>query len=181
MNDDDPIIPFDSGFFSGDFRDLIKKIQNLMSDFIEKGNIPEEMEKIIKDLGNQSPFVWGFSFNKGSDGKPHIEQFGDFIKQLGFDLAPQMKKDEMQQSRVPIVDILKDTTSLTVIVELPGVEKKNIDINATEQTLKLKAFTASRKFRKNIKLPVPVIPNSAKAKFKNGVLEISFTRMQANS
>ncbi|MFZ3384381.1 MAG: Hsp20 family protein, partial [Candidatus Methanoperedens sp.] len=46
--------------------------------------------------------------------------------------------------------------------------------NATEKEVIIKAGTNERKYYKFIKTPVPVDPDSAAAKYNNGVLEVTF-------
>lgn len=173
MDDDDNSNPSDFGFFSGDFNDFIKNIQKMIEDLVQKGNLTEDIEKILEDLGNNSPFVAGFSFKRGPDEKPYIEQFGDLIKQFGFGLANQK---EATKDRAPIVDIIEEDQTIRIIIEMPGVEKRNIDLHSTETSLKIKANSQNWRYKKDIFLPCPVIPTSAKAVFKNGVLEITLKR-----
>jgi len=57
-------------------------------------------------------------------------------------------------------------------VEVPGVEKKDINLNATEDRLIISVDTPQRKYYKEVDLPAKVDPKSAKASYKNGVLEV---------
>ncbi|MHA1984147.1 MAG: Hsp20/alpha crystallin family protein, partial [Candidatus Hodarchaeales archaeon] len=64
-----------------------------------------------------------------------------------------------------------------VICELPGVEKDAIDLRTTESKMVLKATGENNRiYNKSLKFPSSVKPKIAKAKFKNGVLEIVFTK-----
>lgn len=176
MDDDDNSNPFDFGFFSGDFNDFIKNIQKMIEDLVQKGNLTEDIEKILEDLGNNSPFVAGFSYKRG-DGKSYIEQFGDLMKQFGFDnVASKINESNAAKDRAPIVDIIEENESIRVIIEMPGVEKRDIDLHSRETILKIKANSRNRRYKKDIFLPCPVIPTSSKAVFKNGVLEITLKR-----
>jgi HSP20 family protein len=58
-----------------------------------------------------------------------------------------------------------------VVADVPGVPKENIDVKVTERTVTIKAQN-ERKYYKVVELPVEVVPESAKASYKNGVLEI---------
>jgi len=63
-----------------------------------------------------------------------------------------------------------------VIAELPGVEKEDIDLRATETSLTISAESQHRKYYKELRLPTPVNPKSAKATYRNGVLEVSLPK-----
>ena len=177
MDDDDNSNPFDFGFFSGDFNDFVKNIQKMIEDLLQKGNLTEDIEKFLEDLGNNSPFVAGFSFKRGLDGKPYIEQFGDLMKQFGLgNVASKFNEKKAAKDRAPIVDIIEEDETIRVIIEMPGVEKRDIDLHSRETVLKIKANSTNRRYKKDIVLPCPVIPTSSKAVFKNGVLEITLKR-----
>jgi HSP20 family protein len=136
-----------------------------------------ELEKFFEDSQN-NPFVWGFSFNRGADGKPKFEQFGDFFKKMGFNKGPV---HEHERVREPLVDIIEEDTVLRVIVELPGVEKSQIDLSTKKKSVKIKAISDARTYKKIINLPVEVFPKTARAKFNNGVLEITLKRIEQAS
>ncbi|MFQ6077039.1 MAG: Hsp20 family protein, partial [Candidatus Bathyarchaeia archaeon] len=60
--------------------------------------------------------------------------------------------------------------------ELPGVEKDDIELHATERGLTISVDTESRKYYKELKLPAEVEPSSAKSSYRNGVLEVTLTK-----
>ncbi|MFV2015446.1 MAG: Hsp20 family protein, partial [Candidatus Heimdallarchaeota archaeon] len=49
--------------------------------------------------------------------------------------------------------------------------------STTELVIKIKAHSGTRTYKKEITLPTSIIPTSTKAKFNNGVLEITFQRV----
>jgi HSP20 family protein len=86
------------------------------------------------------------------------------------------------------VDISETENEIIVRADLPGFSKDEVSVNATENTLTIEAkhkeekkekgekyYTVERKFgsfRRVISLPVEVEPKKAKAKMKDGVLEV---------
>ena len=170
MTDDDNSPNFPNDFF--------KNIQKFIEDMLKNSDL-SDLEKFFEDGGfgaGNNPFVWGFSFNKGADGKPRFEQFGDFIKKMG--LKPQESGEDAQERvREPLTDVIEEDAIIRVIVELPGVEKNQINLSTTELTIKIKAQSETRMYKKEVKLPTPIIPKSSKAKFNNGVLEITLQRV----
>ncbi|MEM3511227.1 MAG: Hsp20/alpha crystallin family protein [Candidatus Jordarchaeales archaeon] len=89
----------------------------------------------------------------------------------------------------PLVHVETTPESVIVTADLPYVENKNdIRISATEDSLEFTANmkkevrfekwgtiqreTSFRKYRKFIRLPEKVVPEEAKATFKNGILQV---------
>ena len=64
---------------------------------------------------------------------------------------------------------------LRLLLEMPGVEKDEIQVDATEDRAIITAESAEKKYRAELGLQAPVRPDSGKAEYKNGMLEISFS------
>ena len=84
----------------------------------------------------------------------------------------------LQDQREPLVDVVEEGNKVKVVAELPGVEKKDIKLFATEKTLTLSVDTPSRKYYKKLELPEEADETMAKSTFKNGILEIVFEKRQ---
>jgi HSP20 family protein len=63
---------------------------------------------------------------------------------------------------------------------MPGIEKTDIEVNATESEVVIKAEGSGRKYYKSIVTPSPVDPDSANAKYNNGVLEVTLRLKESN-
>ena len=88
----------------------------------------------------------------------------------------------------PPVDVIDKKESIIVKVELPGIDKKDVKISLSENTLTVRGerkeeqevkkenYYCSERVRgsysRTIALPVDIDKSNAKASFKNGVLEI---------
>ena len=57
-------------------------------------------------------------------------------------------------------------------IDMPGVEKKDIDISVDEHSITVKSESNGRRYNYNRKFKPTVDVNSANATFKNGVLDI---------
>jgi HSP20 family protein len=133
----------------------------------------ELMEKMMHETGKE-PLVYGYSMHIGPDGIPHVEHFGN-IRQDGLEQIAGFPGPKDQDVREPFASSIIDEKNkeLCITVEMPGVRKEDIELNATENQLVIKADSNGRKYFKTITNPSPVVPDSAGAKYNNGVLEIT--------
>ena len=158
--------------FFGDVDDMFREMEKMMDEemksFTEK--VPKEYVKerklpdgsTVKELG---PFVYGYSMKIGPDGKPEIQEFGNLKK--GLKGPPQVKEE-----REPLVDIVETESEVRVVVELPGVEKTDIKLRGTEDSLEIAVDTPQYKYGKEVQLPAKVLVRDARSTYKNGVLEV---------
>jgi len=72
--------------------------------------------------------------------------------------------------------VIETDEEVQVIAEMPGVNKEDIELNATERELEIKAESENRRYYERVELPCEVIPDSAKARYNNGVLEVIFKK-----
>ncbi|MEM3400022.1 MAG: archaeal heat shock protein Hsp20 [Candidatus Micrarchaeia archaeon] len=149
--------------FDDDFDDFERRIREDMERFLE-GIFSRE----FSELSDEKPIVYGFSMRIDSEGKPTVHEFGNF--------NPRFKT--ISEEREPLVDVIEDKDMVTVIAEVPGVSKEDINLRATEDTLSIKVDTAERKYSKTVSLPCRIKPASAKATYKNGVLEVKLERQE---
>jgi HSP20 family protein len=76
-----------------------------------------------------------------------------------------------------LIDTIEQKDSYEVVAELPGVEKKDIKLHATEDSLEIRTENEKR-FFKEIPFDMPVKPETAKATYKNGVLSVRITKKE---
>lgn len=169
--------PTDKDPFFGDidrlFREMEKRMEDEFKEFTE--NVPKDYIKerklpdgsTAKEFG---PFVYGYSMKIGPDGKPEIQEFGNIKKSLK---GPQVKEE-----REPLVDVVDTETEIRVVVELPGVEKSDIKLHGTEDSLEISVDTPHYKYYKEVTLPSKVKVREAKSSYKNGVLEVILPKIE---
>jgi HSP20 family protein len=61
---------------------------------------------------------------------------------------------------------------------LPGVGKEKIRINAYENYIEINSEDPQRNYHKAIELPQPMDVNSGRSNYKNGILEITFNKIE---
>jgi HSP20 family protein len=178
--------PFFRSWFFGDIDEMIKDMEEMMDkEFKEfSTRIPKDLTRERK-LPNGStarelgPFVYGYSMTVGPDGKPKIREFGNIKPSLRpepFGLAKPYLN--VKEEREPLVDVMSTNGEVKVIAELPGVEKKDIKLHGTENTLTISVDTPERKYHKEVQIPASINPKAAKSTYKNGVLEVTVPKIK---
>jgi|ADurb_Met_03_Slu_FD_contig_71_23380_length_3179_multi_4_in_0_out_0_1 HSP20 family protein len=145
------------GSFDKEFEEMRERMDALMEGFMS-GRIDTSMNQ---------PFVYGFSMRVGPDGKPHIQEFGN---------APPEAAGQ-EGTREPLTDIIEEQERVRIIVELPGVDKEDIQLHVEDRLLDISVDREDRKFSKKLEMPSAVDPDSASASYKNGVLEVTLRKV----
>ncbi|HET8686743.1 MAG TPA: archaeal heat shock protein Hsp20 [Methanosarcina sp.] len=146
-------------------------------------DMDEMFERLSRAMGmnvenfGQNPFVYGFSVTQRPGEEPEIREFGNI---------PTFEETETGEKRnlnirKPLIDVLEAEETVHVIAEIPGIEKENIKLNATDLILDIETIDGNPKYSERVELPVKVDPQSAKATYKNGVLEVTFKRLESSS
>ena len=120
------------------------------------------MEAAIHGTGND-PLVYGFSMRTGADGRPVVQEFGN---------VPRGGAPPDASCREPLTDVSEEGDRVKVIVELPGVDKQDIDLRSQDRELTISVDTERKKFCKRLELPCDVREDSAVAEYRNGVLTV---------
>jgi HSP20 family protein len=88
--------------------------------------------------------------------------------------------------RIPNYDIASDNDKYIIEMEVPGIKKSEISIEAQDQIIKISAKrdsdnnsysnASSREFEKEFNLPDDAVEKNISANLKNGILEIKIPR-----
>lgn len=101
---------------------------------------------------------------------------------------------EMLTPRAPKVDVVDHDAEIVVRAEVPGVDKKDIDISVGEDSVTIKGSTRQEQketkgdyfrhelttgsFSRTVGLPATVDGAKAKADYKDGVLELTLPKLE---
>lgn len=134
--------------------------------------IQEEIDEMFEDIF-RGPRLWGY--------RRRYEPF-------------EVRGEFEGVWREPFVDIFDTGSEIAITAELPGVDKKDIKVKVKDDTVYIEAQVKREKelekegavrveryysgYRRVIRLPAEVIPNKAKAKYNNGVLEIRIPKKE---
>jgi len=98
------------------------------------------------------------------------------------------------EGKMPKVDVIDRDDEIVVRAEVPGVDKKDLDVSMTDDTVTIKGTTSHEEkeekgdfyrceisrgsFSRTVALPVGVDGAKAKAKFQDGVLELTMPKTE---
>jgi len=157
------------------FEEIEKMMEKEFEDFTSR--VPKDYvrERKLPDGSTArewGPFVYGYSVKIGPDGKPEVREFGN--------VKPSLKGPQVREEREPLVDIIETNGEVHVVAELPGVEKKDIKLTATEEELTISVDAPERKYFKKIAFPAKVRVKEARTQYKNGVLEVTLPKVDVH-
>ena len=98
------------------------------------------------------------------------------------------------EGKTPTVDVIDRENDIVIKAELPGVEKKDIDVTVTANTVTIKGTISKEEkeekdnyyhreisrgsYARTLSLPVDVDEDKAKASIKDGVLELTLPKSE---
>ena len=146
--------------FDDEFDRIFKKMS---SSFFDIDDIFEEFKV---NGSNPGPFYYGYTMTVGPNGKPVVKEYGN--------VKPELLPST--DTREPIVDVIADEKEKLVklVAEIPGVEKTDVKILVQDKFVDISAEHGEKKYHVKVPIKHKVDENSAKASYKNGILELVF-------
>jgi len=147
-------------FFDSEIDRIFKRMSN---SFFNIDDIFEEFKGNGSDSGS---CCYGYTMTVGPDGKPVVKEYGNAKPGL----------PPTSYTREPLVDTIVDEKEKIVklVAEMPGVEKTDVKIVVENKTVDLSAEHDEKKYHVKVPVQHKVDENSAKASYKNGILQIIF-------
>lgn len=147
--------------------------------FIEKlGELAETGEQLTKsgelnDPNGKLRGVYGLSIKTGlgehGQHELKVEPFGNIHRQP---TGERVKKD----IREPLVDVFEEDDHVLVLAEIPGVSKKDVQLELHDDRLTLTAEHANKGYWKKVTLPGNFLPENMHWECTNGILKIRLER-----
>jgi HSP20 family protein len=107
---------------------------------------------------------------------------------------PTFPKMKAFEGKTPSVDVIERDNEVVVKAELPGVDKKDLDVSVTSNTVTIKGTSSSEEkeekgdyyrceisrgsYSRTLSLPADVDEEKTKAKFKDGILELTLPKLK---
>ena len=156
-----------------EFEDTFKNIEDKApKDLVREYETPGGGK--VREYG---PFVYGYSMTIGPDGKPRVREFGNVRSPSSLrGGGGSFTRPLISSEREPLADVTTSNTDVKVIVEMPGVSKDKIKINAYDNSVEIKSDDPQRKYHEVIDLPPEADIETARSTYKNGLLEITFNK-----
>ncbi|MEZ5543363.1 MAG: Hsp20/alpha crystallin family protein [Pseudomonadota bacterium] len=117
---------------------------------------------------------------------------GGWLRPWRFDW-PALREAAMPELRFPKVDVVDREDEVVVKAEVPGVDKKDLDVSVSDDSVTIKGTTSHEEkeekgdyhrceisrgsFSRTIALPATVDGAKAKADFKDGMLELTLPKI----
>jgi len=143
-----------NGLFGGSFESTIKRIEKIFSD--------------LENFQGENVKTYGYTMYQDSEGNRHVKEFGNSAGDRG---------TQCGMIGEPLADVTLEDDIVRAVVEIPGISKEDIVLEGTKNTLSVSVDTDERKFSKTLVLPCDVDPDSVKAEYNNGILEVTLTPM----
>ena len=159
---------WDRDFFGdvfGDFEEDFRRMNERLTRFFN--GIRRNPDQNI-----EGPFVYGFTFRQGTDGKPYFQEFGNVPEMMHNRIPDQLEQD----IREPLTDINEDAANVYITYELPGISKDSIDLKVGDTSVTLNVKDGPRKYHKEVTFEHKIKPESCKAKFVNGILDVTVAK-----
>ena len=147
--------------------DIYKCILHEMQSMIEDIRFIESFQKILRRelrLNKQ------FTYNQRTNVLPVWSQERQEINSYSLKTGNKESKCFVESER--LIDIIEGDDDIAVTVEMPEVEKNDIDLYITEDSLEITSDSTFLKYHKMLKLPCEIIKETAKATYMNGVLDV---------
>lgn len=129
------------------------------------------MFKTVAESGadglDTQPYFYGYQITVGTDGKPHIREFGN--------VRPSQKGlIEQSEVRQPLVDtsINEKENTMIITAEMPGITKEDVKVTMEEGLVKIHAEKGNKKYHTELPVDNELDADSTKASYINGVLEL---------
>ena len=147
-------------FFDSEFDRIFKRMSNSFF------NIDDVFEEFKGNDSVSGPYFYGYTMTVGPDGKPVVKEYGN--------VKPGLLPNS--NTREPVVDAIIDEKEkeLKLIAEMPGVEKTDVKIVVENKIVDLRAEHGEKRYHAKVPIEQKINENSAKASYKNGILQIIF-------
>lgn len=174
----DPFADFDE--IENEMKKVFDQFKNIQSD------APKELVREYKNAeGNKvrevGPIIYGYSVTIGPDGKPRVREFGN-VKTSNRGIKNQSRfgnidsEPVLSAEREPLADITTTDKEIKVILEMPGVRKEDILINAYDSTIEIISNDPKRRYHRTVEVPPEANIETVRSTYNNGILELTFDK-----
>jgi HSP20 family protein len=180
----DSSVEAEGGFFEDVFRGFDQMRREMEREFedIEK-TVPKDLVREyntpqggkVREVG---PLVYGYSTTVGPDGKPKVKEFGNIKPARRYGFGTGFGRPEISGEMEPLADVTTTDKEIKVVIEMPGLSKDKIKVDAYEDKVEVKSDDPQRKYHRIVDLPPEADIETARCAYNNGILEITFNKKE---
>jgi len=149
------------------YEDIYERVLHEMQSIIEDINFIEELQKKLRlGLEFNKQFICDSSTNVLPVCVPKNKETNSYPLKTG-NIKPKIFVESER-----LIDIMEGDEDIAVTVEISDVEKNDIDLYITEDSLEIKVDSTLLKYCKILKFPCDVNVETARATFRNGILDV---------
>lgn len=147
-------------FYDDEFDRIFKRMSRSFA------GVDDLLEDFKQNGSAFGPYYYGYTMTVGPDGKPVVKEYGN--------VKPGLLPSS--DTREPLVDTIVDEKEKVVklVAEMPGVEKTDVKVVVQEKFVNIDAEHGEKKYHAKVPIQYKVDKDSAKASYKNGILELIF-------
>ena len=152
------------------FEDIEKTVPK---DLVREYDTPQGDK--VREVG---PLVYGYSMTVGPDGKPKVKEFGNVKPPKRFGFGTGLSRPEISGEMEPLADVNTTDKEIKLVIEMPGLSKDKIKVDAYEDQVEVKSDDPQRKYHKILELPPEADIETARCAYNSGILEITFNKKE---
>jgi HSP20 family protein len=161
-------------FHLGGFLGKLGSMMEKLADLAESGqNLSRSGEIPGLDPQGKLRGVYGFSVktNIGNGGQQEvkIEPFGNIHRESSGEAV-------VEDVREPLCDVHEEEDHVLVLAEIPGVSKKDVQLELCGDRLTIRAQRGEKRYRKEVSLPGSFSEQAMRWECSNGILNIRLER-----
>jgi len=181
---------FDSMYVADDFFTDFEEVEKEFEDVFMDTKAPKEplidyeTQEDVRVL-EISSFVYGYSMTIELDDKPRVRRSRN-IRNDGVSSSGSSKKrkevskynrPQITSEREPLVEVNVYDKEVKVVLEMPGLSKEHIKIQAYKNSVEISSNHPQRKYQV-IDIPRVADIETIRSTYKNGILEIVFKKKE---
>src|SRR6476469_3218550 len=141
---------------------------DMFSGFDDMHREMNRMFDVFNDLSTNAP-------------KELVREYGNVKASKNMGQYIGANKPQITAEREPLADITTTDKEVKVVLEIPGIKKEDIKINAYDEKVEIKtADSSERKYHKILDLPKQADIETARSTYNNGILEVTFDKREEN-
>ena len=158
-------------FYGDDYKWIFHEMQSIIEDI----HFIDILQKILR---------YDFAINKHSTDRSNTNNFHLLSPKIQENNPHPYKAGNKELTHHVedgrLIDIMEGNQDVAVTVDIPGVEKEDIDLYVTVDMLEITIDSDVLKFHKLLSFPCEVDAETAEATYRNGVLDIIIIKKEDN-